>query len=104
MKMLIQPRNTGKTTTLVCLSARDQLYIVVPTNKRRRSLWHISKVLDVKIPYPITWEEYIGGHFHPPGIRGFLFDDLDDMIRMSANGVPVIGFSATLDTTTAEEK
>jgi hypothetical protein len=52
--------------------------------------------MGLDIRFPLTAGEWQRHSYHPPGIRGLLFDDLDRIIQdMSA--VPVLGASWTAE-------
>lgn len=74
----LRGRQTGKTTTLVKLSAKTGQHIVCGDVSRAENVKRIAKALDLSIPAPIT----------PAGVRflrqsdsalnnGVLVDDLD---------------------------
>lgn len=103
MKIIAKPRMAGKTTELVKLSAENNWYIVSADRPRAVNTFHgIAKELELSIPFPLTFEEFITGQFcagHPdrpgPGIKGFLIDDVDDLLRLFAKGTPIHAVTLT---------
>jgi hypothetical protein len=89
------PRNKGKTTELVKLAAEKWLYIVSIDRRSVENTAKIARELGLDIPFPITFEEFMQGRFHPSGIRGFLIDDVDMLLEYQARGVPIHAVTIT---------
>lgn len=88
MKVIAQPRQSGKTTELIRESAERFAYIVCIDRREADRVAAEARAMKLDIPFPITWEDFLGKKYFAPGIRGFLFDNLDIMIERMA-GVPV---------------
>lgn len=89
------PAQSGKTTELIKLAAKDWLYIVCINHARARYTFEMARSMGLKIPFPITFDDFRGGQFFGHGINGFLIDDLDEHIRYMARGVPVVAVTFT---------
>ena len=81
MKVIFQPRHTGKTTKLIMESHDKWFYIVCIDRKMADWTFDYARKLGVDIPNPITFEDLLQGRFYPRGIKGFLIDDFDVMIE-----------------------
>lgn len=77
IQVINAPAQSGKTTELIRLAAKDWLYIVCLNYARARNTFEMARSMGLQIPFPITWDEFIGGRFCGRGIKGFLIDDLD---------------------------
>lgn len=89
------PAQSGKTTELIKLAAKDWLYIVCLNYHRARNTFEMARSMGLQIPFPVTFDEFRGGQFCGRGINGFLIDDLDEHIRYMARGVPVVAVTFT---------
>lgn len=96
MKIITLPRQAGKTTELIKLCAEEKAYIVCPTLSDCENIFALSKKLDINIPFPISWHEFISKRYHAPGIKKFLIDDLDRCIQMLSS-LPIKAVSLNLD-------
>lgn len=95
MKMIVGPRSCGKTKELILMSSEDWLYIVCANSHRSDHITGLAKDMGVKIPAPILFKSFARSYFHPPGIRGFLIDNVDEFVRYMARGVEVVAMTAT---------
>lgn len=95
MKVIVRERQSGKTTDLIKRASEDWLYIVCPTRQMAQHTFDLARKMELDIPFPITFDEFARGGVHRPGIRGFLFDDLDTLLHHLAGGVPVIAVTIT---------
>lgn len=90
MKIICRHRQTGRTTELIEECAKyNYAAIVAPNRTRAFSIFKQAKEMGKSIPLPITFNEFIEGEWYGPNIDAFLFDDLDDSIRMIAHGIPL---------------
>lgn len=77
MDILRAPRQSGKTTNLILMSAREQLRIIVPNARMAECVARRAKELRLKIPEPMSITRYL----HTPGVADtqerVLVDELD---------------------------
>jgi hypothetical protein len=99
VKVVAQPRQSGKTAELIRESAERFVYIVCFDRREADRVWRTSLQMKLDIPNPITWEDFLEKRYHAPGIRGFLFDNLDAMILRMAGGIPIHTVTLTTDST-----
>lgn len=88
MKIVVQGRQMGKTTKIIELAAKDDLYIVCPNRGMARNLFELAKQQGKAIRMPITWDEFITKKYYGEKIKGFAFDELGLSLRESTN-VPI---------------
>ena len=90
MKIIIKPRQTGRTTELIkrCAEYRYAL-IVCPSRRQVEFVFRKACELGFEIPNPITFREFVDGMFYGKNIDAFLFDNLDAALESFARGVLV---------------
>lgn len=98
-EMIVRDRQAGKTTDLIRLAAENFAYIVCPNRQQATQIARQARGLGLNIPFPLTADEFVRGEFYGLGIRGFLFDNLDQIMQQMAHGVPVIAASWTAEGT-----
>ena len=96
-ELVVLPRAKGKTSAAIRRAARDHLCIVAIDAREVRRVADVARAMGLDIPFPITFEEFLGGRFYSRGIRGFIVDNADYLIRYIARGVPVAMITATQD-------
>jgi hypothetical protein len=76
---------------LIYLAAKDFSHIVCPDMSQVNIIWKRVHGLKMTryVPQPITWESFIRGYYHAPGVTGFLISNLDQCLR-SMTSVPVL--------------
>ena len=95
-EIIVRARQGGKTTELIRRAAETGGYIVCTDQRRARQIAEHARKMGLPIPFPLTAREWQRHGYHPPGIRGLLFDDLDRTIQgMSA--APVIAATWTAE-------
>jgi hypothetical protein len=95
-EIIVRARQGGKTTELIRRAAEAGGYIVCTDQRRARQIAEHARGLGLTIPFPMTAGEWQRRHYHRPGVRGLLFDDLDRIISgMSA--VPVLAATWTAE-------
>lgn len=59
MDIIIGKRGYGKTAKLIRRSADEQIYILTATRVRANHIAKMAKEMGLKIPYPVTVNEYL---------------------------------------------
>lgn len=90
MNVYIADRQTGKTTTLVKISAETGAIIVVPTYYMIKEVENIAKELGLEIPKPIDASQFMR-ELHSFANKRYLVDELQTVLSLM--GIE----SATLD-------
>jgi hypothetical protein len=78
MHVIIRPRQGGKTTEILKQAAAHHAYIVVPTLQDVTRLWREILRLQLELPQPITWQEFIN---KPSTGTCVVIDDLDRCVQ-----------------------
>lgn len=81
MKKIIAKRGGGKTTELIKISAENGYYIVCHQKQECQRISKQAERMGLKIPFPITFSEFVDKDYHSPGIKGFLIDNADMLIE-----------------------
>lgn len=95
MQIILRPRQMGKTTELIRMSAETFAYIIVRSKNDATRIFHQAKEVGLDIPFPLTFQEFISGEYFGKNIKGFLIDNADDLLQSLSKGVPVQAISVT---------
>ena len=95
MNAIIGKRGSGKTTALIKLSSKHQLYILVLNRERQKQLFQQAHDLGYQIPYPITLDDYLRDKLRGSHIREILIDDVDDILKYIFASVKINTVSLT---------
>ncbi len=95
MIIIHRPRLAGKTMELIRASAHYWHYIVCENMKEASRICNAAEQMGLKIPQPITYDEFINKRYHGRGIKGFLIDNVDLLLQVLSPGVPIAGISLT---------
>ena len=97
MKLTIKPRRSGRTNNLIRRAAMEGQTIVCVHKDEATRIFHKARDMGLRVPFPITYNEFTKGEFHPPGISGFLIDNMDMLLLYLAQGVPIDGMTASYE-------
>ena len=100
-EIIIRSRQGGKTTELIRRAPETGGYIVCTDQRRARQIAQQARDMGLNIPFPLTAREWQERNYHPPGVRGLLFDDLDRIIQ-SMTAVPMLAATWTADKRTPD--
>jgi hypothetical protein len=92
MKAFPGLRGSGKSSELVKLAAAKGYYIVCSDLNRRTNLLELARFLNVEILMPVTFSTFMHEGLGGREVKGVLFDDLDDILRL-LSPYQVVGFS-----------
>ena len=95
-EIIVRGRQGGKTTELIRRAAETYGYIVCTDRRRARQIAEHAREMGLDIPFPLTADEWQKRAYHPPGVRGLLFDDLDRIIQ-GMTAVPVLAATWTAE-------
>lgn len=93
MVIIKGPRQSGKTDELIKLASARKAYLVVFSYAEAQRCQERARSLGLSLYFPLTYEEFIKGDFYGKGARGFLVDDVEDLLRYTARGVEVLAYS-----------
>lgn len=85
MKVIVRPRQTGKTTQLIYTSSTLDCPILVTTKKEAERLLFEAKKLGLYIPDPISVYELIEGKFQGMSNTKILADESQEILRILLN-------------------
>lgn len=95
MEVYAKPRQRGKTTDLIKLAAEEFLYIVCIDRAEAYRVAQAAEEMELDIPFPLTWGEFINHQYYDPGVRGFVIDNLDLCIQQGSTA-PIRAVSLTV--------
>lgn len=81
MNIIFDKRRTGKTTELIKLSAETGHYIVTLNNLTANDILNKAKKMNLTIPNPLTYHEFINCSYYGKNINGFLIDDAEMLLQ-----------------------
>ena len=88
--IIVADRCTGKTRHLITQCSQDEYSLIVcPTRAMCRYVFEEAESMGLKIPMPITFDEFVKGKFNPYKVKKFYFDELQISLASMANGVPI---------------
>lgn len=88
--VLAKGRCVGKTSDLIRKCAEDNYSLIVcPTRRMCLAVREQAKKMDLDIPMPITFKEFLNGQFCGKHIDKFYFDELQMSLDNFAHGVPI---------------
>lgn len=88
--VLAKERCIGKTSDLIQKCAGDNYSLIVcPTRRMCEAVHEWAKEMNLDIPMPITFKEFINGQFYGKRIDKFYFDELQMSLDNFAHGVPI---------------
>ena len=89
MNIICRPRQSGKTTDLIKACVKYGGYIVCHNRKECHRVATVAKDLGFNIPFPISYDEFLGGLYHLPGIKHLHIDNVD-MLLQRMSKVPIL--------------
>ena len=94
MQTYIISKGKGKTTKLIQKSAETGNYIVCYSLDEANSIQVFAQDMGLKIPLPITYDEFLNKQYYGKDINGFLIDNAD-MFLQSLSNVPINSITVT---------
>lgn len=94
MRIIVTGRQSGKTTKLIKIAAEKNLYIVCSTKGECGRINGMARELELHIPFPITFEEFMEHKYYGRGIGGFLIDNVEHLLQRMTE-VPIYGITMT---------
>lgn len=87
MKVITSP---GKTPQLIQIAAERGGYIVCADTRRVAAITHMAREMDLKIAFPLTFDEFVKRRYHGRNMRELYIDEVGDLARALALGlVPI---------------
>ncbi|MBT9166751.1 MAG: hypothetical protein DDT19_00075 [Syntrophomonadaceae bacterium] len=64
MKIIYRPRGKGKTTELIKLASEGRYKLIIcPSRDESQRIFRLAQELKMKIPFPITYREFLAGQY-----------------------------------------
>jgi len=95
MEIIYKPRQLGKTTEIIKLSAKNGGYIVCMSHSEAERVFQQARTMKLNIPFPITFHEFITGEYYGKGIKSFLIDNAEILLQQISR-VPIEAISFTI--------
>lgn len=97
VKVIIGGRGSGKTTNLIKMCAKKGGYIVCQHRREAHRIFWMAKDMEVDIPHPITYDEFLNGRYYGLGVRIVYIDNADMLVQAIAlrGGVEVNAITLT---------
>lgn len=87
MKLITEPKGSGKTYQLIMESATNGDYIVCHSSKEAERIFSIANEHKLNIPFPLTYDEFINKRYYSKGIKGILIDNVDILLDYMSDGL-----------------
>jgi hypothetical protein len=86
MKVILRPRQTGRTDELIRLCAESEArgevcYIVCMDQPEARRIFQRALELELNIGFPITFDEFLSKEYYSRNIHHFYIDNADHLLR-----------------------
>lgn len=89
MKIIVRGRALGKTTEAIKIAHEKRAYIVCLHYRDAQRIADQARRMGLKIPFPITFNEFLEGRFEPRGVQRFVIDNADMLLQHAARGAAV---------------
>jgi hypothetical protein len=97
MQIIAKKRREGKTTELIMACAKAGGFLVCATQRDAHHTASIAKHLDISVPYPLTYHEFLEGRYYGSGVKVLFIDDADRLLQYLSK-TPIGGISISTDT------
>ncbi len=98
MKVYLRPKQSGKTEIAIRASHDKWAYIICPKRYDCERIYKMAKEMNIDIPYPISWLDFVEKRYRGKGIKDFVIDDLDRCIQESiAEHIHLVTFNQSED-------
>jgi len=96
MKIIYEERGKGKTNNLIKIAAKEDAYLVVLNRKEAERIFRESKKKNLKIKYPLTFDEFIHRKLALNRIK-IVIDNADLLLQVLAqiNNCELLAISLT---------
>jgi hypothetical protein len=88
MEKIMMNRGFGKTHQLIKKSSITGDCIVCKDFNESSRIFDVAQQMGLKIPMPISFHEFLRGEYSRRGIKGFLIDNADLLLKYISN-VPI---------------
>jgi len=92
IKLIIRPMRGGKTTELIKRCAERGGYIVCRSLEEAGRIFGQAKQMGLKIPFPISYDEFVNRKYYGKGVKKFHIDNIDMLVIYISQGFLLIIF------------
>ena len=85
MKVIAKGRQQGKTTEAIKLAARHHCYIICLDRQQVQYVARLARELNLNIPFPLTWQEFVDKRYYGQNINGFVIDNINQCLQSMTN-------------------
>jgi len=85
MEIIYQPRQSGKTLSLIKQADNFNGYILTMNARSCEHIMNLAEKHGYKINFPLTWDEFLLGRFYPNGVKKIYIDNADLILQRLAN-------------------
>lgn len=89
MKIIFREPKTGKTAELIKRCANNGGYIVCVDERRAKYTADMAKNMGEKIPFPLTFDEFLKRRYYEKGVKQVYIDNADLLIERIASGIRI---------------
>jgi len=93
-KIILQGRQSGKTSALIKRCHEMGGYIVCHSQKECARVFRLAEKMKMPVPFPISYHEFIRKDYYGNGIKKFHIDCADDFL-CSLTHVPIVTITMT---------
>ena len=94
-KIIYGGRGSGKTTKLIELSAKRGGYIICINKQAASRVFAQAAELGLKIPFPMTFIEFLNKEYYAPGIREVYIDNVEQFLQFVCRDVDLVAITFT---------
>lgn len=82
MKIILSPRQFGKTTRILIKANNYNGYIVCHNHDEIKRISRQAKKMKLKINFPMTFDEFIKKQYYGKGVKKFHIDNAEILLQM----------------------
>lgn len=97
MKIIAWPRQSGRTTEIIKMCAREGGYIVTRDLDAAYQVREQARIMGLVIPFPLTYREFINKKYYPRGVEKVYIDDVEALLYYIAPEVKIEAVSLCRD-------
>jgi len=94
MQVIVGGRQIGKTTELIKMAHENGGYIICRSKMMCGEIADMARKMEMRIAFPLTYEEFLNKRYYGKGISKFYIDDADALLQ-SMTAVPIEAVTMT---------
>lgn len=97
MELIVGSRQSGKTTKLIEYAHKNDFQIVCEDRRACGNLSDLAFKLNIKIRYPMSFDEFVNQEFFGYHLRGIVIDNADKLLQFISPNLPVFGVTFNIE-------